>query len=145
MSVLVLCIGNRDGGDDAIGPYIADQLKSTTIDVIDCGTIPENYTGVVKKKNPEKLVIVDAVDMGLTPGEKRIISKEKIGVMTLSTHGIPISVLISYLEQYVKTIVFIGVQPKIMRGTMTGAVKKSGEEVAKIIQKERWKDIERLK
>ena len=145
MSMLILCIGNRDGGDDAVGPYIADRLKSTTVDVIDCGTIPENYTGVVKKEKPDQLVIIAAVDMGLTPGEIRIIPKEKIGVTALSTHGIPISVLISYLEQYIKTIVFIGIQPKNMCGTMTETVKKSGEEVAKIIQKERWKDIEKLK
>ncbi len=27
MKYLIMCIGNRDGGDDAIGPYIADKLK----------------------------------------------------------------------------------------------------------------------
>jgi phosphoribosylpyrophosphate synthetase len=27
MDYLIMCIGNRDSGDDAIGPYIADILK----------------------------------------------------------------------------------------------------------------------
>ena len=37
-----MCIGNRDGGDDAVGPYIADKLKEERIDVLDCGVIPKN-------------------------------------------------------------------------------------------------------
>ncbi|MCE7748707.1 MAG: hydrogenase maturation peptidase HycI, partial [Candidatus Heimdallarchaeota archaeon] len=27
-----MCIGNRYGGDDAIGPYVADQLKDKSND-----------------------------------------------------------------------------------------------------------------
>ena len=88
MSLLVMCIGNREGGDDAIGPYIADRLKSTNIDVMDCGTTPENYTGVVKKRKPEHLVIIDAIDMGLTPGSVRIVPKENIGTMHVSTRQV---------------------------------------------------------
>ncbi len=39
--------------------------------------------------------------------------------MHISTHGIPISVLINYLEQYVENIIFIGIQPKVMSGNLT--------------------------
>ena len=113
MNLLIMCISNVEGGDDAVGPYIADRLKDTKIDVIDCGTTPENYTSVVKRKNPEKLVIVDAVDMMLESGEIRVVSKEKIGVMTISTHGIPLSVLMNYLEQTIKEVILIGIQPKL--------------------------------
>jgi len=108
-----MCIGNRDGGDDAIGPYVADRLKND-FTVLDCGTTPENYTSVVKKHNPKNLVIIDAAEMNLNPGEVRIVPKEKIGVMTISTHGIPVSVLIGYLERSVENIVFIGIQPETM-------------------------------
>ena len=107
MDSLILCIGNRLGGDDAIGPYIADQLKKQVLDeikVLDCGTVPENYTADVKRYKPKKLVLIDAVDMNLNPGEIRIIPQEKIGTMHISTHGIPLSVLMSYLKQFVKNI-----------------------------------------
>jgi len=100
MKNLVMCIGNREGGDDCLGPYIADRLKKIQNEdffVIDCGTVPENYTSIVKNKKPKNLIIIDAVEMGLKPGEIRIVPKEKIGVMHISTHGIPISVLINYL------------------------------------------------
>lgn len=139
-----MCIGNRDGGDDAVGPYIADQLKSTTVDVLDCGTAPENYTSLVKKHDPKHLIIIDAVEMGLFPGEMRTVPKEKIGVMHISTHGIPISVLISYLEQYVKNIIFIGIQPKTMSGEMTEPVKKSGQDLVNLIKNNNLDQIETL-
>ena len=92
-----MCIGNRDGGDDAVGPYVADKLKDC-FTIIDCGTTPENYTSVVKKHNPKNLIIVDAVEMNLKPGEIRIVPEEKVGVMHISTHGIPIPVLIGYAK-----------------------------------------------
>jgi len=147
MKYLVMCIGNRDDGDDAVGPYIADKLKlkkSDKIKILDCGTIPENYTSVVKRENPETLIIIDAVEMGLKPGEIRIVPKEKIGVMTISTHGIPISVLIGYLEKYVKNIIFIGIQPKEMSGDITTIVKESGDKLVKILKQNKLKIIKIL-
>ena len=135
MDFLVMCIGNREGGDDAVGPYISDQLKETDIDVIDCGTNPENYTSVVKRKNPEKLIMVDAADMGLEPGEIRRVQKEKIGVMTISTHGIPVSVLMNYLERSVKEVILIGIQPKTMSGEMSKVVREKANKLIEIITK----------
>ncbi len=142
-----MCIGNRDGGDDSVGPYIADKLKAEQLDnigIIDCGTNPENYTSVVKRKNPKNLVIIDAVEMGLNPGEIRIVPKEKIGVMTISTHGIPISVLIGYLEQYVKNIFFIGIQPEKLSGEITTSIKKSGDKLVEKITNNKLEKIKTL-
>lgn len=139
-----MCIGNRDGGDDAVGPYVADKLKND-FTVIDAGTVPENYTSVVKKHNTKNLIIIDAVDMNLKPGEIRIVQKEKIGVMHISTHGIPISVLINYLEQYVENIIFIGIQPKAMHGNMTSNVRKSGDDLVKLLNENKLENIKTLR
>jgi hydrogenase 3 maturation protease len=144
MDLLVMCIGNRDGGDDAVGPYVADLLKDSNIEVIDCGTTPENYTGIVKQKNPKSLIIVDAADMKLKPGEIRIIPKEKVGVMTISTHGIPISLLISYLNKHVKNIILIGIQPKRMQGKVNDKVKKSADKLASLIKDKKLSQIENI-
>ena len=142
-----MCIGNRDGGDDAIGPYIADKLSSENLDnikVIDAGIVPENYTSIVKREKPKTLVIIDAVEMGLNPGDIRIVPKEKIGVMTISTHGIPISVLIGYLEQYVSDIIFIGIQPKEMSGKISTYVKESGDFLVNVFKENKLKKIKTL-
>ena len=141
-----MCIGKRDGGDDAVGPYIADRLKKDSDDfvVLDCGVAPENFTSVVKKHAPKDLIIVDAVEMGLKPGEIRIVPKEKIGVMHISTHGIPVSVLINYLDQYVENIIFIGIQPKAMSGRFTDIVKENADQLIELIKNKNLDKIECL-
>jgi len=147
MKYLIMCIGNGAGGDDAVGPYIADKLKKLEINnlfVVDCGTNPENFTSVVKKKNPDILIIIDAVDMNLGYGQIRLVSKDKIGKFCISTHGIPISLIIEYLEKYVKNIFFVGVQPKTMDGEMTDKIKKSADKLIKLILEKKIDSIKVL-
>jgi hydrogenase 3 maturation protease len=142
-----MCIGNRDGGDDAIGPYVADKLNEIKLDdvmVLDCGMIPENYTAVVKQHKPKNLVIIDAVEMDLAPGEIRIIPEKNIGTMHISTHGIPLSVLMKYLREYVANIFFIGIQAQSMSGKMTAAVKKGGNRLVEVIINKHFNQIEML-
>ena len=130
-----MCIGNRDGGDDAVGPYIADKLKKTKHDfaVLDCGTVPENFTADVKKYSPDYVIIIDAVEMNLSPGEIRIIRKDKINEMHISTHGIPISILMKYLKQFVDQVILIGIQPAQMTGNLTEPVKNAANELIGLI------------
>lgn len=146
MDYLIMCIGNRDSGDDAIGPYVADRLKEedNTFVVLDCGIVPENYTSVVKKYKPKNLIIIDATKMGLSHGDIRIIPKEKIGSMHVSTHGIPLSVLITYLEPYAENIVLIGIEPDAFSGKITKSVKKSGDRLVEIIKSKHLEEIETL-
>ena len=144
MDYLIMCIGNREGGDDAVGPFIADKLKDDDIKVIDCGVVPENYTSVVKKYSLKNIIIIDAVDMRLKPGEIRLVPKEKIGVMHISTHGIPISVLINYLEQYVEKIYFIGIQPKNMSGKISYEVQRSALYLIELLKMKKLNKIKVL-
>ncbi len=145
MSFVVLCIGNRNGGDDAIGPYISDHLsEDKTLKVIDAGIVPENYTGVIKKSKTKNLLIIDAVDMGLSPGSIRIVPKEKIGLMHISTHGIPLSILVKYLEKDLEEIIIIGIQPKKMKGAISEEVKISADLLVEIIKKEEIKKLDVL-
>lgn len=141
-----MCIGNRDSGDDAIGPYIADKLKENNDNfvVLDCGIAPENYTSVVKKYKPKNLIIIDATKMGLSAGDIRIVPKEKIGAMHISTHGIPISVLMTYLEPYTENIILIGIEPEVFSGKITKSVKKSGDKLVEIIKNKCLEEIEIL-
>ena len=80
MNNIIMCIGNRHGGDDAAVAYVYDKLKNWKHDdfiILDCGTVPENFTSVVKKQKPQRLILIDAVDMNLDPGEIRIMPMEK--------------------------------------------------------------------
>lgn len=147
MKNVVMCIGNRYNGDDAIGPYVADKLKQEDLDeflILDCGIVPENFTSPVKKNNPTNLIIVDATDMGLSSGEMRRISKDMIGSMHVSTHNIPLSILVSYLEHYVKNVFIIGIQPENMDGSMSEEVKKSGDKLVELIKNKKFLEIKML-
>ena len=132
MKEIILGIGNTLKGDDGIGIYIAESINKylkefqerskqskftgerRELIAINCGTTPENYTSIIRKHNPDRLILVDAADMGLGPGSCRIIPPERIKVMHVSTHNMPLSFLISYVSELCRDIVLIGVQPEKM-------------------------------
>ena len=164
MKEVLLGIGNTLNGDDGIGIYIAQKLDkylkgakkeskqarvtetSKKFIVIDCGTTPENYTAILRKHNPDTLILVDAADMGLSPGSYRTIPPEKIEVMHFSTHNIPLSIFISYVSEFCGKVVLIGVQPDEMNiGTiLSKPVQQNGDQVAALIIEERLDEIKPL-
>ncbi len=109
---IIMGIGNELNGDDAIGVLIVRELKKRLKDweIIDAGTMPENYTSKIERLNPELLVMVDAIeDKKLPPGDVKVVEPSSIGNLTLSTHSIPLSVLYGYLSQFIPKIVIIGI------------------------------------
>ncbi|MCK4387506.1 MAG: hydrogenase maturation peptidase HycI [Dehalococcoidia bacterium] len=162
MKELILGIGNTLKGDDGIGVHVVErineylkkvdqkskQVKSAgtkrEIIAINCGTAPENYTSSVREHVPDRLILVDAAEMGLSPGSYRIIPPEKIGVMCVSTHNMPLSLFVSYVSEFCRGIVLIGIQPERMDvgATLSSAVRSGGEDVANLIMEERLNEIE---
>jgi Ni,Fe-hydrogenase maturation factor len=64
--------------------------------------------------------------------------------MHISTHNIPISLLINYLERYVKKIIFIGIQSGRMSGNLSNECKKSSDILIKNILKKNFNNIDKL-
>lgn len=132
---LLLGIGNRMNGDDAIGVWIAHHFSCKGWASIDCATVPENCVAEIRRHHADKIVIVDAADMGLTAGEIRIIPKEKIGAASFSTHSVPLSVFISHLHELnLRDIVLIGIQPKLFYGEISEEVQKAGERLMTMLR-----------
>ena len=104
-------------GDDALGSLLAKKLSNLLkynhdVIVYDAGTVPENFTGAIKKDNPSHIILIDAVDMKEKPGYMRLITKDEIANYSLSTHVLPLSFLIKYLESTgTALILLLGVQP----------------------------------
>lgn len=162
MKEVVLGIGNTLNGDDGIGVYVTENIDKyfrkdrgakqagaetgREVTAIDCGTAPENYTSVIRRHNPDILILIDAADMGLSPGSYRIIPPEKIGVMHFSTHDMPLSFFISYVSEFCGDIVLIGIQPGKMKvGTaLSNIVQWGGDRVADLIIKKRLDEIQPL-
>ncbi len=106
--------------------------------VFDGETVPENYTGAIKKENPTEIILIDAADMGKDAGYIKIIDRTEIASYHLSTHAMPLSFLVKYLEHTTKAkIILIGIQPKELElvGTISIEVKKSMEYLSDIFLK----------
>lgn len=113
--VVVLGIGNELRGDDAAGVLVARALlkKRRTLVVIEGGSAPENFTGVIIKAKPSHVVLVDAAHMELEPGAIRIVAPQSIDGASFSTHTLPAGVIISYLKRSIECeVITIGIQPK---------------------------------
>lgn len=150
---IVLGIGNRLGGDDAAGNCVVDILNQgqhktrtllpTEIMAIDVGTAPESYTSVIRRHRPDLLIMIDTADMDLPPGVLRAITPEKISILSFSTHNIPLSMFISYVEEFCGEILLVGVQPEqmAMGSGISKAVQKSVKKLAEIILEGRTAEI----
>ncbi|MCD6505049.1 hydrogenase 3 maturation endopeptidase HyCI [Candidatus Poribacteria bacterium] len=112
MKVLI-GIGNELGGDDAVGLYVAKLIDGENGWIgFRCGTAPENFIGKIERLDPELVVLVDAAEMGIEPGEFREIEPEYADTIFASTHSIPISFLLKWLRQSVGKVFLIGIQAK---------------------------------
>ena len=149
MKYVLMGIGNELKGDDGIGNIIAREFQRMVPDgwlSIPCETVPENFTGVVKRESPDTLVIIDAAEMGLSPGEFRIIPKSKLNSGVIGTHGMPLKHLVSYLEEHAGKIIFIGVQPGEMRigGRISKEVELGKAKLIGIIKRKDFHSIQKL-
>jgi len=91
--VVILGIGNDMKGDDAVGTVLAQKLskmfpENDNITVFDGKTVPENFTGAIRRKHPSHIILVDAVAM-------------------------PLSFFIKYLKSTCPAeLIIVGIQPK---------------------------------
>ena len=111
----IWCVGNALLGDDAVGCRVAELLSEMgATDVVDCGTAPENYTATLRKNPPAELLIVDAADMGLSPGECRRLSIEELDTAGETSHGVAPSLLFAPFTDFI-AISALGIQPSDLR------------------------------
>jgi len=114
---IVICgIGNDIRGDDAFGVIVAERLKGMIEDpnvlVINCGEVPENYTGKIKDFEPDLVVFVDAVDFRGEVGEYIIADPEGTIGEAVSTHGLPLKFVTQFMRTMIKAeFILIGCQP----------------------------------
>ena len=117
---VVICgIGNETRGDDAFGVLVAERLRelisNPNVLVLNCGEVPESYTGKIISFNPDLVVFVDAVDFGGEHGELIVTDPEGTLGDAVSTHSLPLRVLVGYLKSQLKArFVLIGCQPKAL-------------------------------
>ena len=118
--LIVLGVGNELKCDDGVGPFIIKKLKEENIEnksllFINAETVPENFTGKIRKEKPTHLIIVDACLMGGEPGDMKIVNKYEFANIGISTHSMSLSFFVRYLEKDTDFgIIFVGIEPESM-------------------------------
>lgn len=140
--IVVLGVGNAMKGDDAAGLIAAEILEKGLADrsadparvrVIRAEDVPENFTGRIREFGPDLVVIVDAARGGKRAGSVFPVDVSAIAFEDLSTHKVPLSAFVRYLDEDIgaKTLI-LGIQPAavVFGGPVSAVVRKAAERVA---------------
>ncbi|HZD58428.1 MAG TPA: hydrogenase maturation protease [Anaerolineales bacterium] len=112
--VLIVGVGNRLRGDDALGGILVERLAGKTrATLIDAGDVPENYLGVIRMAQPELIIFVDAAEIGGQPGDIALVGAEEMLPANGWTHSAGLDLTVTYLrsELMVVDIFLLAVQP----------------------------------
>jgi hydrogenase 3 maturation protease len=130
-ATVIVGIGNMLKGDDGAGPLVCEQLRDKVCaEVIDAGTVPENYIQTIINKAPQNLLVIDAIDFGASAGTINIFKPEQLDSFVLSTHTLSPRLFVDVICKDIKVdVYFIGIQPAQMQ-----LGQPQGTEVSQAIQ-----------
>ena len=128
--VMILGVGNPLRGDDGAGPYLINQLEGQVDAILlDCGEVPENFLGKIAENQPDTIIIIDAIDLGISPGAVAILEENNLRDTSWSTHHAPLKLFIDYVKTELgDNVLILGIQPK-----STGFGSKISDEVRETI------------
>lgn len=140
--LIVLGVGNELKSDDGIGPFIIKKLQFENIEnkkliLIDGKTVPENFTGKIRKEKPTHMIIIDACLMNSNPGDMQIVDRYDFASIGISTHSMSLSFFVKYLEKDTDfKITFVGIEPESMDWgeKPTLKVEKAADEFIKTLK-----------
>ncbi len=117
IKAVFLAVGNEYRGDDAFGPLLLKELMplaSPDFLLYDGGQMPENLTSTIKKQKPQILIIADAAAFGQKAGTLKLIEGADIVNPALSTHNLPLSMMINFIKEDCPhlQVIFIAAQIK---------------------------------
>ena len=115
--IALVGIGHELRGDDAAGIAIARALEPLAAShdrllVIDAGSVPESFVGVLRRFEPDLVVLLDAARLGADPGTIRWIAWQEITGISAFTHSLPLNIFVEYLIKELDCeVAILGIQP----------------------------------
>jgi hydrogenase 3 maturation protease len=113
--VAVVGIGDRLLPFDRLGMLAAEAIEALHLPgvrVFFAGTVPESMTGPIRRFEPEHVLFIDAAEMGVPPGTVSIVEPEGIHATLFSSHVLPLSLVMEFLEKDAHTrVTLIGIEP----------------------------------
>ena len=134
----VMGVGSELRADDVAGLLVARRLKAALrgrddVLVVEGCSAPENFTGEILRFEASHLVIVDCAELDAPPGTVKLFPVDEIGGLSSSTHSLPLSIIIAYLDRChpCQTLV-VGIQPKTLAfdGRPSEEALRAADEVA---------------
>lgn len=108
-------VGQELRGDDAAGIAAARSLQSLSGEdwlILDAGSAPENFTGSLRAFAPDLLILIDAAQMGHSPGTTRLFSMSDMENTSLTTHALSCHLFALFVERELRCDVrLLGIQP----------------------------------
>ena len=135
--ILLLGVGNRLRGDDAVGSLMIERLKGKVdIPLIDAGDVPENYLGPIEESGAEVVLVVDATEMGANAGDIAIFDIEQVQGTSVSTHTANLGLIFQVIPPEKRPQgILVGIQPGNMElgQALSEPVHATMENLAKML------------
>lgn len=113
----IVGIGDEFILPDRLGMFAARVIGEQPIPgvkVFFAGSVPESITGPLRRYQPEHVLFIDAADMGARPGTVAVIEPGQIQARLISTHVLPLSVVMEYVERETGAeVTLLGIQPDL--------------------------------
>lgn len=114
LRTVIVGIGNTLKADDAAGVRVCEQIASrVACEVIDAGSVPENYIHRIIRKKPQLLLVIDAIDFGAPAGTIKHFKPQQLDNTVISTHVLSPRVFADMITNEIDAeVIFIGIQPQ---------------------------------
>jgi len=137
-ATIILGIGNMLKGDDGAGPLVCEQLAAAKIsaELIDAGTVPENYIQRIIKKAPRTLLVIDAIDFGAESGTIKVFEPRQLNSHVISTHTLSPRLFVDIIGRSIQVdAYFVGIQPAQTQlgQTVSAAVSLAIEQLSGVL------------
>lgn len=134
---LFLGLGNEIKGDDGVGVFIAKKIKKDYETIIGEKN-PEKHLKKIKEERPDLLFIIDSVNNNSSPGSVVFSEAKKIKKRSMSSHRMPIPVLVKILKDEIPNlkVYLIGIQPKNIeiKEKLSDEVKETAETIVNLLR-----------
>lgn len=139
----VLGVGSVLRADDAAGMEVVrrmgalDRALPPEVRFFAGETAPENFSGSIKRFAPSHLLIVDAADVGLYPGEFQDIDPADVGGPSFLSHMLPLKIMADYLAAETGAqVTLLGIQYRTLTfdGPMSREVEAAVQTVCQALE-----------
>ena len=120
--IVVAGVGNPERADDYVGPKIVQALKGKVrccVLLLECETVPESYLLEIEEYQPTHVLLIDAAQLGLKPGETNLMDASDLASFSpVSSHMLPLRIFCEYLKKTVNPkIGLLLIQPERLEFT----------------------------